>query len=156
MTKRSCVDTSHYSCDNYPVHVCAAGLCVSKLVTSVCVCMYVCMYVCGYVDKNRLFRVLPLKKSPVSVIYCSLIEFNGQKRGSLCQGFVLEKKFETILLYDGRRVRITVSHGHALSTGTCNAAMHELTRVCNANECRTPTYNCSCADLQYRYRYSLY
>ena len=38
----------------YPVHVCAAGLCV-----------YVCLpvYVYNYVAKNRLFGVLPLEKS---------------------------------------------------------------------------------------------
>ena len=40
---------------------------------------------CIYYDKKGLFGVLPLEKSPVSVIYCSLVEFNGQKVGLLCQ-----------------------------------------------------------------------
>ena len=54
------------------------GLCMC-----VCMCVYVCMYV--YVDKKRAVWGLTTGKSPVSVIYCSLVEFNGQKRGLLCQ-----------------------------------------------------------------------
>ena len=46
-------------------------------------CVYVCMYV--YVDKKRAVWGLTTGKSPVSVIYCLLVEFNGQKRGLLCQ-----------------------------------------------------------------------
>ena len=57
----------------------------SRVMCSVCVCMYVCMYVYIYVDKKRTVWGLTTGKSPVSVIYCSLVEFNGQKRGLLCQ-----------------------------------------------------------------------
>ena len=58
---------------------------VMCLVTSVCVCMCVCMYI--YVDKKQAVWGLTCTtgKSPVSVIYCSLVEFNGQKRGLLHQ-----------------------------------------------------------------------
>ena len=72
------------------------GLC---LVASVCVCMYVCMFVCMYVcmyicmyvcyvcicvyvwDKNLLFALgLSAGKSPISLICCLLVKFNGQKK----------------------------------------------------------------------------
>ena len=52
---------------------------VMCLVASVCVCMYV------YVDKKWAVLGLTTGNSPVSVIYCSLIEFNNQKRGLVCQ-----------------------------------------------------------------------
>ena len=49
-----------------------------------CRFVYVCVYV--YVDKIMgCLGYITTGKSPVSVIYCSLIEFNGQKRGLLCQ-----------------------------------------------------------------------
>ena len=35
--------------------------------------------------KKRAVWGLTTRKSPVSVIYCSLVKFNGQKRGLLCQ-----------------------------------------------------------------------
>ena len=59
--------------------MCSRVMC---LVASVCVCM--CMWVI-YVDKKRAARGLTTRKSPVSVIYCLLVKFNGQKRGLLCQ-----------------------------------------------------------------------
>ena len=65
----------------YPVRVCAAGLCVWSR-RFVCVYMYVCMYMW---TKKRAVWGLTTGKSPVSVIYCLLVEFNGQKRGLLCQ-----------------------------------------------------------------------
>ena len=82
-------------------HMCSRVMC---LVMSVCVpwCMvsspdhtlytssvwgrdYVCMCVCIYVEKKQAVWGLSAGKSPVSVIYCSLIKFNGQKGGLLCQ-----------------------------------------------------------------------
>ena len=69
---------------------------VMCLVVSVCVCMYVhvCMYVMYmYVDKKWAVWGLTTEKSPVSVIYCSLVDFNSQKRGLYnARRFVLGKK----------------------------------------------------------------
>ena len=62
---------------DYPVRICAAGLCVWSH-RFVCVCMYMW-------TKKRAVWGLTTRKSPVSVIYCSLVKFNGQKRGLLCQ-----------------------------------------------------------------------
>ena len=62
---------------NYPVCLCAAGLCVRSRL-----CMYVCMYMW---TKKQAVWGLTTGKSPVSVINCSLVKFNGQKRGLLCQ-----------------------------------------------------------------------
>ena len=61
---------------------------VTCLVALVCACMYVCMYVCVYVyvDKKRAVWGLTTRKSPVNVIYCLLIEFNGQKKGLTMPG----------------------------------------------------------------------
>ena len=86
------------SCYN-PVRVCTAGLCVwSRQFVYVCiVCMYVCMYVCICGQKRDVWD-FTIGKSPVSVIYCSLVEFNGQKSGLLCQVIHSGKKFGTILL----------------------------------------------------------
>ena len=71
-----------------------------RLVTSVCGCMYVCVCVCIYIcgQKKRAVWGLTTRKSPVNVIYCLLVEFNGQKRGYYARQFILGKKFETILL----------------------------------------------------------
>ena len=115
------------------------------------VCMHVCVYVCMYMwTKKWAVWGLTTRKSPVSVIYCSLIKFKGQKRGLLCQVICSGKEiWNHSINGDVKRVLencITVSHALC----TCNACSY----ACNANECRTPTYNCSCADLQYRY--SLY
>ena len=55
--------------------------------------MYVCMYVAIYVDKKWAVWGLTTGKSPISVIYCSLVEFNGQKRAYYARGFVLRKKY---------------------------------------------------------------
>ena len=67
-------------------------VCVYTLVTSVCVYKYVCMCdvcmcACMYVyvaQKTGCLESLCLKISH-SVIYCSLVEFNHQKRSLLCQ-----------------------------------------------------------------------
>ena len=75
---------------------------VMCLVASVCVCIYDCMYVCicmyVYVDKKWAVWGLTTGNSPGSVIYCSLVEFNGQKGAYYARRFVLGKKFGTILL----------------------------------------------------------
>ena len=39
------------------------------------------VYVCIYVGKKQDVWGLTTRKSPVSVIYCSLVEFNGQEKG---------------------------------------------------------------------------
>ena len=67
----------------YPVRVCAAGLCVWSRRF---------VYVCMYVNKKRAVWTLTTRKSFVSVIYCWLVEFNGQKRGLLCQAIRSEKE----------------------------------------------------------------
>ena len=54
---------------------------VMSLVVLVCVSVPACMYVA----KNPAVWGLTARKSPVSVIYCSLVEYNHQKRGLLCQ-----------------------------------------------------------------------
>ena len=56
------------------------------------------MYVGIYVDKKWAVLGLTTGKSPVSVIYCSLVEFNGQKGAYYDTQFVQGKKFGTILL----------------------------------------------------------
>ena len=53
---------------------------VMRLVVSVCVC------ICGQK------WAVTTGKSPVSVIYCLLVKFNGQKRGLLCQAIRSEKE----------------------------------------------------------------
>ena len=39
------------------------------------------VYVCIYVGKKKDVWGLTTGKSPVSIIYCSLVEFNGQEKG---------------------------------------------------------------------------
>ena len=52
----------------------------------VCVCVYVYIYIYIYMwTKKRAVWGLTTRKSPVNVIYCLPVEFNGQKRGLLCQ-----------------------------------------------------------------------
>ena len=116
---------------------------VIRLVTSVCVCVYVCMYMW---TKKRAVWGLTTRKSSVSVIYCSLIEFNG---AYYARQFVLGKKFGTILL-TGRKKgpgKLYYSKPHFVYM-QCSYAM--LTTA------ERQQVNCSCADLQYCYRYSLY
>ena len=60
---------------NYPVH--AVELCI-WLHRFVYVCPSVCLY-----GQKQLFRVLTLEISHISVIYCTFVEYNHQKRGSL-------------------------------------------------------------------------
>ena len=51
-----------------------------------------------YVDKKQTVYGLTTWKSPVSVIYCLLVEFNSQKGAYYASRFVQGKKFGTILL----------------------------------------------------------
>ena len=63
-------------------------------------CMYVCMYVCMYMWTKRAVWGLTTKNH---VIYCSLVEFNSQKRGLLCQAIRSEKEIGAILLMGRKR-----------------------------------------------------
>ena len=95
------------------------GLCVY-------VCIYVCMYVYDYVmyvDKKRAVWGLTTGKSPVSVIYCSLVKFNGQKRGLLCQAIRSGKEIwnHSINGTEKEVLENCITVSHALST--CNAVM---------------------------------
>ena len=93
-------------------------------VCHVCVCMYVCMYI--YVDKKRTVWGLTTGKSPVSVIYCSLVEFNGQKRGLLCQA--IRPGNGTILLTGRKKGPGKLYYGKPrLVYLLCNAAQSVLT-----------------------------
>ena len=67
--------------NNYLVRVCATELCVWSS-WFVYVCMYVCVIICG---QKRAVYGLTTGKSPVSVMYCLLVEFYGQKGGLLHQ-----------------------------------------------------------------------
>ena len=103
--------------------------------------MYVCVCVCTYIymwTKKRAVWGLTTRKSPVNVIYCLLVEFNGQKRGYYARQFILGKKFETILL-TGRE-----KGPGKLYYGKPRLVYMQCIQQCNANECRTPTcmYNC--------------
>ena len=60
----------------------------------VSLCMYAYMYVI-YVDKKWAVWGLKTGKSPVTVIYCSLVEFDGQ---NYTRQFVQENNFEPFLL----------------------------------------------------------
>ena len=109
-------------------------------------CMYVCMYmwtktpaVCGFTTR----------KSPVSVIYCSLVKFNDLKRGLICQAIRSGKEIWNHSITGKEKGSWKIVLWYA------TPCLHAM-QLCNAKECRTPTYNCSCADLQYRYRCSLY
>ena len=44
------------------------------------------------VDKIRAFCGFTTRKSSAIVIFCSLVEFNDQKRGLLCQAIHSEKE----------------------------------------------------------------
>ena len=59
---------------NYPVCIWAAELCVWS-----CRFVYMCMYVCMCGKKQAVWGLITWK-TPVSVIYCLLVEFNGQKK----------------------------------------------------------------------------
>ena len=70
---------------------------VMRLVMSVCVTMYACIHicVCVYVAKKLpVWWDLTTWKSPVSVIYCSLIEINHQKMRLLCQAIRFGKEIQ--------------------------------------------------------------
>ena len=134
----------------YPVRICAAGLCIwlHRFVY-----VYVCVYIFGYICGPKTgFWGLNTGKSPASVIYCSLVVFNDQKKGLTTPGDSFwERNMEPTILLTGRKKgsgKLYYSKPHLVYI-QCTM------QLCNANECRTPTYYCS-ADLQYRYRYSLY
>ena len=75
-------------------YICAAVLCVwSHRFVYVCMCVRMYMW-----TKKRAVWGLTTGKSPVSTIYCSLVEFNGQKGTYYARRFILGKKFGTILL----------------------------------------------------------
>ena len=78
----------------YPVRICAAGLCIwlHRFVY-----VYVCVYIFGYICGPKTgFWGLNTGKSPASVIYCSLVVFNDQKKGAYyARGFLLGKKYGT-------------------------------------------------------------
>ena len=77
---------------SYSVHICAAGF-TMRLVVSVCVCMYIYIYIYKWTKKLAVWG-LTTGKSPVSVIYCSFVEFNGQKGAYYARQFVLGRKLE--------------------------------------------------------------
>ena len=113
----------------------------SRVFGRVGLCMCVCMYMW---TKKRAVWGLTTRKSFVSVIYCLLVEFNGQKGVYYARRFVLRKKFGAILLTGWKK-----GPGNCIMVGNAAITM----QLC---ECRMPTYNRSCADLQYHYRCSLY
>ena len=103
----------------YPVcvFVSAAGLCV----WSVCVYMYVmhiCMYVlCG--QQKWAVWGLTAEKSPVSVNYCLLIEFNSQERDLLRQAIRSGKEISNHFLLTGQKKgsgKLYYILSHTLST----------------------------------------
>ena len=59
--------------------------------------VYVCIYVGIYVHKKRAVWGRTTEKSFVTVIYCSLLEFNSQK-GVTTPGDSFREKILTILL----------------------------------------------------------
>ena len=65
------INTIEIKIHYYPVRVCAAGLCV-----------WLRRFVCG---QKKAVWGFTTGKSPVSVIYCLLVEFNSQKEGLLRQ-----------------------------------------------------------------------
>ena len=77
--------------------------------TRTCTCTLLIFILCAYAQLGlhlvALVCVFNLNvwglaawKSPVSVIYCSLVELNGQKEAYYARQFVQEKKFGSILL----------------------------------------------------------
>ena len=128
MPNEWCMSMSARSVQEYIFTLCAYAQ-QGYVFGRVGLCMYVCMYgmyVCIVWTKKRAVWGLTTEKFPVSVIYCSLVEFDGQKGAYYARRFVLGmslgKKFGTILLMDGKRVlENCIMVSYALST--CNAAM---------------------------------
>ena len=120
----------------YPVRVCAAGLCVWSRQF-----VYVYMYVCIYVNKKWAVWGLTTGKSPASVIYCSLVEFNGQKGAYYARWFVLGKKFGFFLLTGRKKGPGNLYYGKpCLVYMQCSYAL--LTNVeCQHTTAAVQTYN---------------
>ena len=100
------------------------------------------MYICGYADKKLAVWGHTTGNFPVSVIYCSFVEFNGQKGAYYARRFVLGEKFGTILLARRRK-----KGSRKLYYGK----PYLVYMQCIMQLYRMPTHNCS-ADLQYHYR----
>lgn len=81
-------------------------------------CVYTYVYVgiiCG--QKQDVWGLtMCTEKFSINVIYCSVIKFNSQKGGSLCQAIYLGKEFAINEMGEG-----FVMVSHALSI--CNSAM---------------------------------
>ena len=84
---RLAIPSPHLLLSNYPVCVCAAGLCVWLR-------RFVFAYI--YANKNGLFGVLPLKNLPLVQFTACLL--NLMEKTYSTRRFVLGKKFGTILL----------------------------------------------------------
>ena len=84
---------------NYPVRVCAAGLCVwsHRFVYKYRFGMYVCMYVCLW-PKNWLFEVLPLENLSFVQSTAHSLSLTVKKGAYYARRFVQGKNFGGILL----------------------------------------------------------
>ena len=108
----------------------------------VSLCMYVCMYVWIYVcicGQKRAVWGLTTWKSPISVIYCLLVKFNGQKRGLLCQAICSGKEIWNHSINGTKKVLencITVSH-------TLSTCMHSAQRRYDTRTSPYLNYNCN-------------
>ena len=91
---------------------------VMHLVASVCACAYFWL--------KRLFEVLPLTKSPVSVTYCSFVKFSCQK------GAYYTRRFERIH-------KLSIK---GMGEGFGKLYYGKLPHLVYM-QCRTPTCNCS-------------
>ena len=110
----------------YPVcvFVSAAGLCVWSVCVYMYVCIYVCMYayICMYVifgQQKWAVWGLTAEKSPVSVNYCLLIEFNSQERDLLRQAIRSGKEISNHFLLTGQKKgsgKLYYILSHTLST----------------------------------------
>ena len=89
-------------------------------------CMYVCTVYVYYVDQERTVWGFTTRKSLVSVIYYSLVEFNGQKRGLLCQAIRSGKEIWLLMgrkrgpgkLYYGKPRLVYMQCSYATLTNT--------------------------------------
>ena len=106
------------------------------------------MYIlCG--QQKRAVWGLTTEKSPVSVIYCLLVEFKSQERGLLCKAIRSGKEMSNYFFINWTKEgfrKIVLHFKPHLVYMHCSYAM-----LTNA-ECQHVTA-CS-ADLQYCYRYS--
>ena len=88
-------------------------------------CMYICMCVCVYVyvDKKRAVWGLTTRKFSISVIYCSLVEFNGQNGGLLCQAIHSEKEIWSHSINGTEKDPGKLYYGKPHLVYTCTAIM---------------------------------